>query len=228
MIRFACPGCGGQFNVPESFAGRQARCKKCGNAIVVPPATQTAATETLPARETSATPRSRPPTPVVSPAKIPVRARRLIADLKQMREAFADGALIHILETEGDPPEVYKIEFNIRGIETLKRKHPVFREQHIAEIRMMRDYPRLAPACRMLTPIFHPNIDESAICVGDHWVAGERLTDLAVRIGQMIAYQTYNIKSPLNGEAAMWADLNPDKLPIDSRDLYPPILESTV
>ena len=53
----------------------------------------------------------------------------------------------------------------------------------------------------MLTPIFHPNIDESAICVGDHWVAGERLIDLVVRIGQMIAYQEYNIKSPLNGEA---------------------------
>jgi ubiquitin-protein ligase/DNA-directed RNA polymerase subunit RPC12/RpoP len=217
MIRFACPGCGGQFNVPESFTGRQARCKKCGSTIIVPPANKTPATS-----------RVRPPTPIVNPAKISVRSRRLIADLKQMREAFGDGPLIRILETEGEPAEIYKIEFNIRGIETLKRKSPVYREQHIAEIRMLRDYPRMAPACRMLTPIFHPNIDEASICVGDHWVAGERLTDLAVRIGQMIAYQTYNIKSPLNGEAAMWADLNPTALPIDSRDLYPPMLESIV
>ena len=37
----------------------------------------------------------------------------------------------------------------------------------------------------------------------------------------MIAYQAYNIKSPLNGEAAMWADLNPESFPIDARDLYP-------
>ncbi|HEX4056394.1 MAG TPA: ubiquitin-conjugating enzyme E2 [Tepidisphaeraceae bacterium] len=211
MIRFACSGCGGEFNVPDGFAGRRAHCKKCGSTIVVP------AAETAPAA----------PAPDTAPAKTPVRTRRLIADLRQIREAFGNGSLIKLLATEGEPTEVYKIEYHIRGIESLKSKRPVFREQHVAEIRMTHDYPRLAPACRMLTPIFHPNIDLSSICVGDHWVAGERLSDLVVRIGQMIAYQAYNIKSPLNGEAAMWADLNPDALPIDARDLYPPMLEST-
>ncbi len=215
MIRFTCTGCGGQFNVPENFAGRQARCKKCGTAIIVP-----AAIKTPPVPPPA-------PMPISAPVKLSVRARRLIADLRQMREAFGGDSLIQILETEGDPAEVYKIQFNIRGIEKLKGKRLLFRDKHIAEIRMTRDYPGMAPACRMLTPIFHPNIDESSICVGDHWVAGEHLTDLAVRIGQMIAYQTYNIKSPLNGEAAMWTDLNPNTLPIDSRDLYPPILEKT-
>jgi ubiquitin-protein ligase len=72
----------------------------------------------------------------------------------------------------------------------------------------------------MLTPIFHPNIDPAYICVGDHWVAGERLTDLVTRIGEMIAYQAYNIKSPLNGEAAMWADLNGAQLPVDKTNLH--------
>ncbi len=74
----------------------------------------------------------------------------------------------------------------------------------------------------MLTPIFHPNIDAAVICVGDHWTAGERLVDLVVRIGEMIAFQAYNIKSPLNGEAAMWADLHAGELPIDSRIIRPP------
>jgi ubiquitin-protein ligase len=209
MIRFACSGCGGQFNVPDAFAGKRARCKKCDSAMVVPAAGESPA------------PR------VAVAAKLPVRTRRLIADLAQMRGAFSNGSLIRLLAAEGEPAEVYKIEFNIRGIESLKSKRPVFREQHVAEIRMTREYPRVAPACRMLTPIFHPNIDESMICIGDHWVAGERLADLTVRIGQMIAYQTYNIKSPLNGDAAMWADLNPEALPIDSRNLEPPMLEQT-
>jgi ubiquitin-protein ligase len=144
-----------------------------------------------------------------------------MADFRQMREAFADNPVIRILETTGDPADVYRIEFNVRSVESLQSQTPVIREQHVAEIRLISDYPRLAPACRMVTPIFHPNIDTSAICVGDHWVAGEHLTDLVIRIGQMIAYQAYNIKSPLNGEAAMWADLNPDSFPIDARDLYP-------
>jgi ubiquitin-protein ligase len=164
-----------------------------------------------------------PPAPI---GKLPVRTRRLHADFRQMHEAFAEGALIRIVQTTGDPAEVYKIEFKVRGIESIQSKKPMLRERHIAEIRLPSDYPRLAPACRMITPIFHPNIDDSAICVGDHWVAGEHLTDLVIRIAQMIAYQAYNIKSPLNGEAAMWADLNPQLFPIDARDFYPAMAAS--
>ena len=65
------------------------------------------------------------------------------------------------------------------------------------------------------------NIDTSTICVGDHWTAGERLADLVVRIGEMLSYQLYNVRSPLDGEAAMWADLNRDKLPTDNRNFRP-------
>jgi ubiquitin-protein ligase len=211
MIRFSCPGCERKFNVPNNYAGKKANCKKCGQTFLVPPLPEAlTAPETPPARL--------PPKPI---EKLPVRTRRLMADYRQMREAFAGGTFIRLLETTGDPAETYKLEFNFRGIESIQAKEPILREQHLVEIRLTSDYPRMAPACRMLTPIFHPNIDTSAICVGDHWVAGERLTDLVVRIGQMIAYQAYNIKSPLNGEAAMWADLNPEALPIDSRDLFP-------
>ena len=35
------------------------------------------------------------------------------------------------------------------------------------------------------------------------------------RIGEMIAYQSYNIKSPLNGEAARWVTENQEQLPLD-------------
>jgi len=37
----------------------------------------------------------------------------------------------------------------------------------------------------------------------------------------MLAYQAYNIKSPLNAEAAMWADLHQSELPTDARNLHP-------
>src|SRR6516225_2889830 len=58
--------------------------------------------------------------------------------------------------------------------------------------------------CRFLTPIFHPNIAPHAIGIGDHWSPGEPLWSIVARIGEMIAYQSYNTKSPLNGEAARW------------------------
>jgi ubiquitin-protein ligase len=116
---------------------------------------------------------------------------------------------------------LYEIEYLVRGLERGKGSKPVPREIHKVEIRLTADYPRLPPHCRMLTPVFHPNIDPSTICVGDHWAAGERLADLVVRIGELIAYQAYNIKSPLDAEAAMWADLHPRELPTDARNLHP-------
>ena len=46
--------------------------------------------------------------------------------------------------------------------------------------------------------------------------AGETLPSIVARIGEMIAYQSYNTKSPLNGEAARWVDQNLDRLPLDA------------
>jgi predicted Zn finger-like uncharacterized protein len=72
----------------------------------------------------------------------------------------------------------------------------------------------------MLTPVFHPNIAPHAICIGDHWSAGESLSSLVTRIGEMLAYQSYNTKSPLNGEAAKWVDQNVERLPLDPVNMH--------
>jgi ubiquitin-protein ligase len=209
MIQFNCPGCGRAFSVPPAYAGRSATCKSCGTKVTVP----------MPGTAPAASPAAAP-APAPAP-KVPMRTRRLIADAKQMSEAFAGSELIKVRPVAGDPPEAYHVEYAVRGLERGKGNKPFPREHHLVEIRLTADYPRLAPQCKMLTPVFHPNIDPSTICVGDHWAAGERLVDLAVRIGEMLGYQAYNIQSPLDAEAAMWADLNQDKLPIDPRPLRP-------
>jgi hypothetical protein len=74
----------------------------------------------------------------------------------------------------------------------------------------------------MITPLFHPNFDDSTACIGDFWAASEGLDDLIIRIGRMIAYQEYNTKSPLNGLAAKWASQHAHLLPIDARVISPP------
>lgn len=214
MIEFNCSGCGRSFNVPDAYAGRSARCKGCGATIIVPPAGM------LPA----GVPPAAVPTSQPASSRPGVRLRRLTADAHQIADAFAQFPPIKIIHTQGDPPDLYRIEYRIGGLERGPDGKPIPRGRHEVEIQLTADYPRLAPKCRMITPIFHPNIDPAAICVGDHWTAGERLTDLIIRIGRMIAYQAYNIRSPLDGEAAMWADLHAAELPIDPADLHPPSL----
>lgn len=164
-----------------------------------------------------------PPPPAL---RLPPRLRRLRADFEQMNEAFENFPLIKVRTARGEPPEVYELEYFLRGLERIAgRQEPVERSYHLVEIRLTGDYPRMSPQCKMLTPIFHPNIEPATICVGDYWTAGERLVDLAIRIGELITYQAYNIKSPLDAEAAMWADLHMRELPIDDRNLRPPELD---
>lgn len=205
MIDFTCSKCGRAFSVPESFSGRHAKCKSCGTELTVPAPRPTAA---APARLTGG-------------EKLTMRTRRLIADAQHVARAFRDSEIIQVKPTLGDPPEVYQVDYRIRSLDRDAAGKPVERLEHRAEIRLISDYPRLSPQCKMLTSIFHPNIDPTTICVGDHWAAGERLSELIVRIGEMIAYQAYNIRSPLDAEAAMWADLNVAKLPIDPQPIRP-------
>lgn len=91
------------------------------------------------------------------------------------------------------------------------------------EVNLTLGYPRRAPQCRMLTPVFHPNFDDSMVCIGDFWAASEGLDQLIIRIGRMISYQEYNTRSPLNGLAAKWAAQNTHLLPIDARPVAPPL-----
>jgi ubiquitin-protein ligase/DNA-directed RNA polymerase subunit RPC12/RpoP len=225
MIQFSCRICGRQFNVPDKHANRKAVCKTCGHPLVVPASTPPVESMISRPVVSSAPPVEKSPVEQSPVEKVPVRTRRLLADLDQIRRSFTRDSLIRLISVQGNPAEIYTLEFAVRGVEKLKSKQPVYRDLHRVEVRLTRDYPRLAPMCRMMTPIFHPNIDTSAICIGDHWTAGERLADLIVRIAEMIGYQAYNIKSPLNAEAAMWADLNREKIPTDSRDLHPAALE---
>jgi ubiquitin-protein ligase len=143
-----------------------------------------------------------------------VRYRRLQADHARLLDYVRLQPRVKLVAADGDPPERYQIDYRIRSLR-MKNEDLVEVDNHLVEIVLPGHYPRLPPQCRMLTPIFHPNIAPHAICVGDHWSAGEPLWSLVARIGEMIAYQSYNTKSPLNGEAARWVAENLDQLPLD-------------
>jgi ubiquitin-protein ligase len=136
---------------------------------------------------------------------------------------FRNWSPVQIIGHAGIPPEQYHVTYRLKGLCTSPDGCIIDREEHVAEINLSLGYPRRAPQCKMLTPVFHPNFDESSICIGDFWAASEGLDDLIVRIGRMITYQEYNTKSPLNGLAARWAAQNAKLLPVDRREVAPPL-----
>ncbi|TWU04167.1 Ubiquitin-conjugating enzyme [Symmachiella macrocystis] len=149
-----------------------------------------------------------------------VRLRRLQSDYEKLGSFIKQHPRLTLIQADGDPPERYQLEYRIRSIRQVD-DDVEWIKNHTVEILLPRNYPRVPPQCRMLTPIFHPNIAPHAICVGDHWSAGEPLWSIVARIGEIIAYQSYNTKSPLNGEAARWVDENKVQLPLDPVSMLP-------
>ncbi len=136
-----------------------------------------------------------------------VRLRRLKADHEAVRRLVQLHPRIEIEGVFGSPPERYRLRLKVKSL----REHGTAIEtadEHRLEITMPRGYPRDAPLFRMLTPVFHPNIAPHAVCVGDDWTAGEPLDNLIQRVGEILGFQSYNTKSPLNGRAAQWVEEN--------------------
>lgn len=151
------------------------------------------------------------------------RIRRLRLDYDQLQRRFLGWPLIQITGTAGMPPEVYRFVYHLKGLFVAPSGEIQERAMHHLEVNLSLGYPRRAPQCRMLTPVFHPNFDEATVCIGDFWAASEGLDDLIIRIGRMIAYQEYNTKSPLNGLAAKWSEQHAHLFPVDARDIAPPL-----
>jgi ubiquitin-protein ligase len=150
-----------------------------------------------------------------------------MVDAESIRKRLSGWPLIEISGTAGIPPEIYRFTYRVKGLFVDPTGNILERDTHLLEVILSLGYPRRAPQCRMLTPVFHPNFDDSTVCIGDFWAASEGLDDMVIRIGRMIAYQEYNTKSPLNGLAAKWAAQNTNLLPIDTRGIAPPSQDLT-
>jgi hypothetical protein len=155
------------------------------------------------------------------------RIRRLRTDLKAL-EKLRDESSILDFETPGanrTPPESYVVRFRGRGLWRADRSTDVLiREQHEVHIQLGASYPRMMPELAWKTPIFHPNISGSGIvCLGGygtHWVPSLNLDELCGMLWDMIRYENYDVESPYNREAALWAKMQNDvHLPVDERPL---------
>ena len=162
-----------------------------------------------------------------------VRLRRLKSDHEALRRLAHLHPKIEIEGVFGNPPERYRLVLKVKSLRERGEAIETATE-HRLEVTMPRGYPRDAPMFRMLTPVFHPNIAPHAVCIGDNWTAGEPLDQLIQRVGEILAYQSYNTKSPLNGRAAQWVDEHRDQLPIDRDEFFidlsapPPSAEQAV
>jgi len=129
---------------------------------------------------------------------------------------------VSVRPVAGEPPNHYQVTYKVSGLmwnEAESTTIPI--SEHVVDIYLPLGYPKQAPRCTMRTPIWHPNIGDY-VCIGDYWSAGVTLVNIIAHIGDMIQYKNYNLKSPVNKAAALWAQRNLKAFPIGTRDILPP------
>lgn len=152
------------------------------------------------------------------------RLRRLIADAERMRTEFAGHPNIAVEPMGWDPPEEYRVTYRVPGVSLADgTDQPEIVDEHRVRIKLTAGYPREKPYFTTETNVFHPNFGQHAgdeICVGDDWTPAQPLPDLIIKIGEMLQYRQYNIRSPLNAVAGRWAAENQDLFPVGHVALY--------
>ncbi len=123
MITFSCETCGKSFTVADELAGRKAKCKACGSAIVVPDpqaADDFEVSDWLAGADLPSAPtppeRKKKSRTTLRKEKPPVRTRRLIADAEMLTKALHGFPLIQLHKKAGNPPELYQIIYHVRGL----------------------------------------------------------------------------------------------------------------
>jgi ubiquitin-protein ligase len=138
-----------------------------------------------------------------------------------MRLASARAGLLEFT-TKGTPPTQYFFTIRLKGLQLAPDgRHAIVREEHRFEMRLGAHYPSDAPDVTWRTPIFHPNIRGEAVCHSQQWSPAWSLADFVIEIGDMIRMDKFNTQSPLDRKAAVWADKNAERFPIDERNLRP-------
>lgn len=135
------------------------------------------------------------------------QVRRFRNDLAAMERLQAESSVLRF-RAMGSPAQRYLIQFHGRSLTREKGKIGL-RDFHEVEIKLGASYPRTGPELRWLTPIYHPNISEiGLVCLGaygTHWVPSLHLDELCTMLWDMCRYHNYDIRSPYNRDAALWA-----------------------
>jgi ubiquitin-protein ligase len=148
--------------------------------------------------------------------------RRLRSDEAAMKRLVEESSVVR-WKASGKPAQHYQVEFLGRSL-TRESGRVSVRAQHRVEIKLGASYPLTVPEIRWLTPIFHPNISEiGMVCLGgfgSHWVPSLRLDALVAMLWDMARYFNYDIRSPYNRDAALWAANQATfPFPVDDRPL---------
>ena len=146
------------------------------------------------------------------------RLKRLANDYQDLRLRFDGHPFIQVQPVGTVPAEKYRVVYKVPSLRLNPSNQPIVMNVTVVDFVLPINYPREKPHAVALEKVFHPNFGEY-VCIADFWSPAQQLADIILDVGEMLQWQKYNIKSPLNAVAADWAVKHKDELPVGDKNL---------
>lgn len=156
-----------------------------------------------------------------------VREVRLKAEYEEICTFRSDVVTVKPIG-RSNPPDHYHLLYDLKTIVGFDQQGNPQIQQRTWKVEVIfpTNYPWGKPEVHFIGQrVIHPNVWVNGdICIEDHWRAGIGIPfdSLTEHIGQIIAYQKYNLNSPANGDQQLrlWILRYGDQhFPTDSRDI---------
>jgi ubiquitin-protein ligase len=149
------------------------------------------------------------------------RMKRLENDYRELRTMFDADPLVEIIAIGPVPSEKYRIVYKVPSLRLDSKGQPIRVDATVVEIHLPQGYPKLPPVAKTIAGdvVFHPNFNATKICLADHWAPATQLVDLVREIGEMLQWDKFNIRSPLNAQAAQWSQEHKNEIPLATHKL---------
>ena len=133
-----------------------------------------------------------------------IATEQLEAINQEITQTFSDDPRITVVPVDGTPPDKYEVTYNVEGLQKSDEGAVEKANSHTIAISIPFGYPHFPPSCKPKSPIFHPDFDPAAICIGDFWEKNRSIVELISHIGEMITGAHYSTSNAFNEEAAQW------------------------
>ena len=115
--------------------------------------------------------------------------QELIDDHVKVVETIRKYKNILLINTAGDPPDEYDIEYKVRGYSLTTDGKVIVSKHHRIKIKIPFGYPHFPPTIKPLSPIFHPEVDDYVVPIANYWEKNKSLPDLIIHIGNITSTQ---------------------------------------
>jgi ubiquitin-protein ligase len=132
----------------------------------------------------------------------------------QLQNSFAGHPFINIHPSKGDPPEQYDIVYRLNAYHKDKQNNIYKGAEQRILVTIPIGFPHFPPSCKPKSPIFHPDFDPAAICIGDFWHPQRSLAELIIYLGRLLNGESYSKENTFNEEAALWYLAHANNFPL--------------